>query len=66
MNGESRRRSIQELREWFDSLEGDEKRKFRLRAFGDFCLDLLEEKDGRRHPQEEIDQGFVKGLLSHF
>lgn len=51
------------LRDWFDSIEGDESRQNHLRAFGDFCLDLLEEQFGKIPPGEEIDPRFVKGLL---
>jgi hypothetical protein len=53
------------LREWFESIEGDENRRQHLRAFGDFCLDLLEEEYGRIPPGEEINPRFVKGLLIH-
>ncbi|NWF93663.1 MAG: hypothetical protein HXY46_12145 [Syntrophaceae bacterium] len=51
------------LKEWFDSIEDEENRKQHLRAFGDFCLDLLEEEYGRIVAGEEIDPRFVKGLL---
>ncbi len=51
------------LREWCDSIEGDENRRQHLHAFMDFCLDLLEEEYGKIPPGEEIDPRFVKGLL---
>jgi len=51
------------LREWFDSTEGDENRRLHLKAFGDFCLDLLEEEYGKISPEEEIEPRFVRGLL---
>ncbi len=51
------------LREWFESIEGDENRRQHLKAFGDFCLDLLEEEYGGIPPWEEINPRFVKGLL---
>ena len=51
------------LREWFDSIEGDENRRQHLKAFDDFCIDLLEEEYGGIPPEEEIDPRFVKGLL---
>ena len=53
------------LREWFESIDGDENRRQHLKAFGDFCLDLLEEEYGGIPPEEEIDAKFVKGLLIH-
>jgi len=51
------------LREWFESIEGDENRRQHLKAFGDFCLDLLEEKFGRIPSEEESGPEFAKGLL---
>jgi hypothetical protein len=51
------------LREWLDSIEGDENRRQHLRAFEDFCLDLLEEEYGRIPPGEEIEPRFLKALL---
>ena len=51
------------LREWLDSIEGDENKRQHLHAFGDFCLDLLKEQYGRIPREEEIDPRFVKGLL---
>jgi hypothetical protein len=51
------------LREWLDSIEGDENKRQHLHAFGDFCLDLLEEQYGRIPSEEEIDPRFIKGLL---
>jgi len=51
------------LREWLDSIEGDEYKRQHLHAFADFCLDLLGEQYGRIPPEEEIDPRFVKGLL---
>ena len=51
------------IKDWFDSIEGDENKRQHLAAFRDFCLDLLEEEFGRISPEEEIDPRFVKGLL---
>ena len=51
------------LTEWCHSIEDDENRRQHLRAFKDFCLDLLEEEYGKIPPGEEIDPRFVKGLL---
>lgn len=51
------------LREWFNSVEKDKKRQDHLRAFFDFCLDLLEQEYGKMSPGEEVDPRFVKGLL---
>jgi hypothetical protein len=51
------------LREWLDSIEGEENKRQHLHAFGDFCLDLIEEQYGRIPREEEIDPRFVKGLL---
>jgi hypothetical protein len=51
------------LREWLDSIEGEENKRQHLYAFSDFCLDLLGEQYGRIPPEEEIDPRFVKGLL---
>ena len=54
---------IDDPQEWLDSIEGDENKRQHLHAFGDFCLDLLEEQYGRIPSEEEIDPRFVKGLL---
>jgi hypothetical protein len=51
------------LRNWLDSIEGDEARRQHLLAFQDFCLDLFEEEYGKIPPGEEVDPRFVKGLL---
>jgi len=51
------------LREWLDSIDGEENKRQHLHAFGDFCLDLIEEQYGRIPREEEIDPRFVKGLL---
>ncbi len=48
------------VKEWFDSIEGEENRRQHLRAFRDFCLDLLEEEYSRMAPEEEIGPQFVK------
>ncbi len=66
MNGETRQRSLDALREWFESLEGEKNRKLQLRAFGDFCLDFLEEKDRRMKPEKKTDHSVIKGLPSPF
>lgn len=52
-----------ELREWFQSIEGESQRRDHLIAFQDFCLDLLEEQFGKIPLGKEIDPRFVKGLL---
>jgi len=52
------------LKEWLYSIEDDENRRQHLRAFGDFCLDLLEEEYGRIPAGEEIDPRFIKGSSS--
>ena len=52
-----------ELKEWFQSIEGESQRRDHLVAFQDFCLDLLEEQFGKIPPGEDIDPRFVKGLL---
>lgn len=51
------------LRGWFNSVEKDKKGQDHLRAFFDFCLDLLEQEYGKISPGEEVDPRFVKGLL---
>lgn len=51
------------LKEWLNSIEGDDIKRQHLLAFRDFCLDLLEEIYGKISPEEEIDPRFVKGLL---
>jgi len=70
-NGGSKMEIRNRLKEWFDSIEGEENRRQHLRAFGDFCLDLLEEEYGRIPPEEESGPRFVKlpaqraGLAGH-
>jgi hypothetical protein len=51
------------IKDWLDSIEGDENKRQHLAAFRDFCLDLLGEELGRISPEGEIDPRFVKGLL---
>ena len=51
------------LRNWLDSIEGDEAKRQHLLAFQDFCLDLFEAEYGKIPPGEEVDPRFVKGLL---
>jgi hypothetical protein len=52
-----------ELRNWLDSIEGEEAKRQHLLAFQDFCLDLFEVEYGKIPPGEEVDPRFVKGLL---
>jgi hypothetical protein len=51
------------LRDWLDSIEGDEVKRQHLLAFQDFCLDLFEAEYGKIPPGEEVDPRFVRGLL---
>ncbi len=51
------------LRNWLDSIEGEEVKRQHLLAFQDFCLDLFETEYGKIPPGEEVDPRFVKGLL---
>ncbi|MEW6377668.1 MAG: DUF6178 family protein [Thermodesulfobacteriota bacterium] len=51
------------LREWLESIEGDENKRQHLKAFSDFCLDLFEEQYGSISQGEEVDPRYVKGLL---
>jgi hypothetical protein len=51
------------MRNWLDSIEGEEVKRQHLFAFQDFCLDLLEAEYGKISPAEEVDPRFVKGLL---
>ena len=51
------------LRNWLESIEGDEVKRQHLLAFQDFCLDLFEAEYGKIPPGEEVDPRFVKGLL---
>ncbi len=51
------------LRDWLESLEGEEAKRQHLLAFQDFCLDLFEAEYGKIPPGEEVDPRFVKGLL---
>ena len=51
------------LRNWLNSIEGDEVKRQHLLAFQDFCLDLFEAEYGKIPPGEEVDPRFVKGLL---
>jgi len=51
------------LKNWLDSIEGDEAKRQHLLAFQDFCLDLFEVEYGKIPPGEEVDPRFVKGLL---
>lgn len=51
------------IREWFQSIEEDLRRRSHLLAFCDFCLNLFEEEFGKIPAGEEIDPKFVKGLL---
>ena len=51
------------LRNWLDSIEGEEVKRQHLHAFQDFCLDLFEAEYGKIPTDEEVDPRFVKGLL---
>ena len=51
------------LKNWLDSIEGEEVKRQHLLAFQDFCLDLFEAEYGKIPPGEEVDPRFVKGLL---
>ncbi len=51
------------LRNWLDSIEGEEVKRQHLLAFQDFCLDLFEAEYGKTPQGEEVDPRFVKGLL---
>ncbi|HMK75281.1 MAG TPA: DUF6178 family protein, partial [Thermodesulfobacteriota bacterium] len=51
------------LRNWLDSIEGEEVKRQHLHAFQDFCLDLFETEYGKISPEEKMDSRFVKGLL---
>ena len=51
------------LNAWLNSIEDDESRRKHLRAFQDFCLDLLEEQFGKFPSGEAVDPRFVRGLL---
>ncbi len=44
-------------------IEEDEERRQHLRAFWDFCCDLLQEEYGRMTLEDEIDPRFVRGLI---
>jgi len=52
-----------DMTEWLESTEEDERRRQHLRAFWDFCVDVLEGDVGRIPPGEEIDPRFVRGLM---
>jgi hypothetical protein len=52
-----------DMTEWLESTEEDERKRQHLRAFWDFCVDVLEGDVGRIPPGEEIDPRFVRGLL---
>ncbi len=51
------------LKNWLDSIKGEEVKRQHLLAFQDFCLDLFEAEYGKIPPGEEVDPRFVKGLL---
>jgi hypothetical protein len=51
------------LRDWLESIEGEEVKRQHLLAFQDFCLDLFEAAYGKIPPGEEVDPRFAKGLL---
>ena len=51
------------LKNWVESIEGDEHRRQHLLTFFDFSFDLLEQEYGKIPPGEEIDPRYVKGLL---
>jgi hypothetical protein len=66
-DGQGRGRLRMEIRrdmtEWLDSTEDDERKRQHLRAFWDFCVDVLEGDFGRIPPGEEIDPRFVRSLM---
>jgi len=51
------------LRDWLESIGGEEVKRQHLLAFQDFCLDLFEAEYGKIPRDEEVDPRFVKGLL---